>query len=74
MTDQEIEATARKICSALGLDPDETVSGGVFDDDTPAESVARRGQAVPMVLVYRPRWRMYRARAAMAIAAKEATA
>lgn len=78
MTNDEIEGVARGICSALGLDPDEKVGGGAYDDDTPAERRARAPLngvvTVPLVLRYMPRWRLYRGKAAEALATQAALA
>lgn len=78
MSDDEIESVARGICMALGLDPEERVGGGLFDDETPAERQQRFGDSdtafEPAVMVYRPRWRLYRHKAAEALATKAALA
>jgi hypothetical protein len=68
MTDEEIERVARLICTNLGLDPDESVGGGVYDCDTPAERAARNTDFVPDVYCFHQRWRTYRWKAAEAIA------
>lgn len=66
-----IEAVARAICRNLGIDPDERVSYGVGEDMTPAER-AELGSFTPDIALFGPRWRLYRAQAALAIATRDA--
>lgn len=77
-SEEEIESVARGICTALGLDPDERVGCGAYDDDTPAEKAARFGgsavMSVPAIMLHLPRWRLYRAQAAVALATQAALA
>ncbi|WP_157089675.1 hypothetical protein [Bosea sp. WAO] len=76
MTDEEIEQVARGMCTALGLNPETRVEGGVYDDDTPDERSRRfAGHETiftPDVMVRRPLWRLYRWKAAEVIAAQSA--
>ena len=72
MDDARIEAVARQICANLGLDPDERVGGDASADYTPGEHAARADTFVPDVYVYYPRWRLYRGKAAEAIATQGA--
>lgn len=72
MDDAQVEEVARGICTALGLDPEERVGCGVYDDDTPAERAARKSDYVPMMMLYKPQWRLYRWKAAEAIATQAA--
>jgi hypothetical protein len=77
MDDDQIEAVARGICTALGVDPDEQVGCGAYDDDTPAERKARFKDgvmSVPAIMLYMPRWRLYRWKAAEALAVQSALA
>lgn len=69
MTDEEIESVARFICSQFGLDPDEQVYCGWKDDLTPAELASSDGDYVPDAMVSLPQWRVYRAKAALSLAA-----
>jgi hypothetical protein len=50
MTEQQIEAAARKLCEIRGIDPDLLMSHGAPPSD--------HGY-VPMVLLHTPAWRMY---------------
>ena len=68
MTDDEIEAVARKMCIELGLDPEQMVNHGFDADMTPSER-ATLGDAVPSMLCNSPQWRVWRYEAAIAIAA-----
>jgi hypothetical protein len=72
MTDERIEEVARRMCTALGLNPDASTPCGVGDDQTPAERQADKSTVIPLVLLYKPLWRLYRWKAAEAIAAEEA--
>lgn len=77
MDDDQIEAVARGICTALGLDPDELAGCGAYDDDTPAERKARFKNgimSVPAIMLYIPQWRLYRWKAAEALAVQAALA
>lgn len=49
MTEQQLEAAARKLCELRGLDPDQRVSHGA-----PPNNMGY----VPAVLLYSPRWQM----------------
>lgn len=71
MENADIERVARSMCSALGLDPEERVTVGHPDVETPAE-LAARGPAVYDVALIVARWQTYRGKAAEAIAAKTA--
>lgn len=68
MTDEEIESLARAICMNLGLDPVQQVAHGYGDTWTPAERVEAKSDYIPDVMMYSPRWRLYRFKAAEAIA------
>lgn len=70
-THDNIEPVARAICRNLGFDPDERVSFGVGEDMTPAER-AEQGSFTPDIALFGPRWRLYRAQAALAIASRDA--
>lgn len=72
MDENELERVARRICSGLGLDPDSHVGCGYGDDRTPQEWAADTSGSIPAVMLYMPRWRLYRGRAAEAIATKMA--
>lgn len=78
MSDDEIETVSRGICAALGLDPEERIGCGAYDDETPAERQQRFGDSdtafVPCVMLYLPRWRLYRWKAAEALAVQTALA
>lgn len=69
-----IEAVAKAICRNLGLDPDEHVSFGVGEDMTPAERAERLSDFTPDIALFGPRWRLWRGRAAEAIATRDAVA
>lgn len=62
-----VEFLAKQICLNLGLDPNVTVAAGYGDDMTPGEKGDQ--QFYPDILNYVPRWRLYRAKAAEALAA-----
>ena len=68
MTDDEIKAVAIGICTALGLDPHETVQAAPDEMETPQERYQRGNTTYDMSWTVE-RWRRYRWQAAMAIAA-----
>jgi hypothetical protein len=72
--EDRIERVAKAICVNLGLNPDDSVPCGVGDDFTPAEWIDYRSKSdsIPMVMLYLPRWRLYRGHAATQIAARAA--
>ena len=72
MDEKRIEAAARAICEALGLNPDDQVSAG-RGALTPAEKAAR-GEAWASFgcIVYVSRWENYREKAAEVLATAKA--
>lgn len=72
MTDEKIERVARAICANLGLDPEEIVRHGYGEPMTPAEFRKEAGNTIPMVALHSPRWCIYRALAAEAMAVQKA--
>ena len=73
MTDDQIEQVAIAMCHALGIDPFAEIQLGTEEWQTPAERIEYGGSSFCMSWLV-PRWKSYRHAAAMAIAAKEATA
>lgn len=49
MTDEQIEAAARKLCEIRGIDPDKRVGHGAEPD---------ANGMVPAVMLYSPAWRL----------------
>lgn len=66
----EIERVARRICAELGFDPDERVGHGELAVMTDFER--SKVSVVHDVLTYSPRWRLYRDKAALALAMAKA--
>jgi len=73
MTEDQVDEVAIKMCRALGIDPFEEVNLNASDWATPSELISSGGVSFCMSWTV-PRWKSYRHAAAMAIAAKEATA
>ncbi len=70
VTNDKIEAKAKALCANDGLDPDQNVTHAYGDDFTAQEWEHRwtSNTAIPVQPVVSPMWRLYRARAVVALA------